>query len=480
MKYAALVALVGVVAVTTGGCASMAKGNSATRSAGLADSKLVGHHPPNANTLYGMARLLRSQNKNDQAEFVLLSVLRDHPAFSPTYNDLAEIRMSQNRFDEAVEYLDKGIAVAPNDAVLLNNAGVCALLKRDYAAALVYFQRASMIAPYEGRYKANVALAMGLNGEHKGSRVMYGQIISADDADFNANLIRNLAKPAAVKAVAYQAPVETPYQDAELDMTQTTSAFQAERMEALSADALATPVAVDETKSVEAAQPEESVPSLEAAAVGPVAPAELVETSSAEAVQAMVSFTNPEVETLNADTITVGLTSEAAGPEESVGPKADAIAFAVEAVEAEPAHIEQAVEASDAGESSAGPAFETQAAQIEPGPQAIEPGADHVAFGIEEGEPAMGDDLAFVLEGVEPEKTPLAPERTVQEREWVDGEFLLAETAPEDHVVPNPVVDAAAGDAQPIELAQTDVFEQLGEEPADYIIETKRLDESTD
>ncbi len=130
MKYAALVALVGVVAITTGGCASMA-GNPATRSAGLADSELLRNHPPNANTVYGMARLLRSQNKNGQAEFVLLGLLRNHPTFGPAYNDLAEIRMSQNRFDEAVEYLDQGIAVSPNDAVLVNNAGVCAVLKRD-------------------------------------------------------------------------------------------------------------------------------------------------------------------------------------------------------------------------------------------------------------------------------------------------------------------------------------------------------------
>lgn len=456
MKYAALVALVGVVAVTTGGCASMA-GNPATRSAGLADSELMRNHPPNANTVYGMARLLRSQNKNGKAEFVLLGLLRNHPTFSPTYNDLAEIRMSQNRFDEAIEYLEKGIAVVPNDAVLLNNAGVCAVLKRDYAGALVYFQRASMIAPYEARYRANVALAMGLNGEHEGSRALYGQIVSADDADFNANLIHGLAKPRVVEEVSHQAPVETTYQGAEVDMTQITSVVLPEEPEAVSIEApstkaVAAPAAMDETKSAEVVQPEE--------AVAPVALAEIVETSSTEAAQAVVSLTNSDVEAHSAEIRTVGLTPEA--------------------VEAEPAPAEQTFEASDAGESEAWTAFETETADAGTGPEAIEPDAAPVDFAIEEGEPAVGDELAYVLEAVEPETAQLIPETTVQEPEWVYGEFLLEETAPEDHVAPSSDVDATEADAQIIELAEADMLVRLGVDPADEVMEMNRVDESTD
>ena len=37
-----------------------------------------------------------------------------------------------------------------------------------------------------------------------------------------------------------------------------------------------------------------------------------------------------------------------------------------------------------------------------------------------------------------------------------------------------------AGDVTAIELAEADVLEQLGEDPADDSIETKRVDESTD
>jgi tetratricopeptide (TPR) repeat protein len=128
--------------------------------------------------------------------------MKEYPDYSPTYNDLAEIRFQQGRLEEAVHYIERGLEIAPNDAVLLNNAGVCSLIKHDYQAALDYFKRASQIAPYESRYRANVALAMGLTGDLEGSRALYGQVVSAEAADHNAQLIQSLVAPPAPQEVA--------------------------------------------------------------------------------------------------------------------------------------------------------------------------------------------------------------------------------------------------------------------------------------
>lgn len=497
MKQIALVALLAAVTVAMSGCATMAKANSGGRTAGLADSDLVSKHPANANTLYGMARLLRSQGKHEQAEYVLLSLERDHPAFSPTYNDLAEIRMSQNRFEEAIEYLDKGIAIAPNDAVLLNNAGVCCLLKRDFESALVYFKRASAIAPYQARYRANVALAMGLNGEHEGSRALYGQIVSTEEADFNAALIRELAGPEPVEQAAAKLPAEVSYQDAELQVTEAARAIETEELDT----ALAQPVVEAAAPAVEPAAPESIAEAhqadvetlhIEDAApvVGPAKPVE--------------SFTNSDVEALEAEIVAVEASSEVVEIVEPDEPAA-AVGFEIEAVELETTDIENSLEPPHAGEEAAELSIDAAAAEVESAAEAkayfAASDETHAAFAIEAGEPAVGDASAFVFEVVEPEEAHVVPEPTVQEREWVEGEYLLRETTPEEQIVVSDsetaeappsmleefvaaetaaIEDPPADDFTAIELAEADVLEQLDEESAVDGIETKRVDQSTD
>lgn len=199
MKYLVQKLLVagvlGTLAVAGSGCARTVQAQSG-QSFGIQDPSIVGNVPPKANTIYGMARLMRAQGNTEQAELALLGLMREYPTFSPTYNDLAEIRIQKGQLDQAVHYLEQGLEIAPNDPVLLNNRGVCALLKHDYDQASQYFKQASALAPYESRYRANLALATGLQGDVAGSKALYQQIVSAKDAEFNAELINQLIAPA--------------------------------------------------------------------------------------------------------------------------------------------------------------------------------------------------------------------------------------------------------------------------------------------
>lgn len=193
------------VMLGAGGCATTGE----QRNVAYAEPDIpgLGPQPPRANTIYGMTRLMRSQGKTEQAELALIGLMREYPNYSPTYNDLAEIRLEQGRMEEAMHYVERGLEVAPNDVVLLNNAGVCHLMKHDYATALDYFKRASGLAPYENRYRANVALAMGLNGDIEGSRALYSQIVSKEQADHNAALIQSMVAPAPTATAEAPAPI---------------------------------------------------------------------------------------------------------------------------------------------------------------------------------------------------------------------------------------------------------------------------------
>lgn len=184
----------GALVVTTGGCATTM---AAHKEARLNHAEDAQSDSPDArpNTMYGMCRILRAQGKTEQAELSLVGLVREFPEFSPAYNDLAEIRLERGRLDEAVKYLEDGMKVAPADPVLQNNAGVCALLKHDYPKALAHFQAAAAVAPYEPRYKANVALATGLNGDPDAGKALYKGVVSDEAAEWNTELIKKMLAP---------------------------------------------------------------------------------------------------------------------------------------------------------------------------------------------------------------------------------------------------------------------------------------------
>ncbi len=200
MTRAAVGLALGALSIGATGCATKAPGSNISYAE--PDTEAIGPQAPRANTIYGMTRLMRAQGNTEQAELALIGLMKEFPEYSPAYNDLAEIRIQQGRFEEAIHYINRGLEIAPNDAVLLNNAGVCALIKHDYAKALGHFQRALDLAPYESRYRANVALATGLNGDIAGSRALYQTIVSKEATEHNIALIESIIAPTAVASPA--------------------------------------------------------------------------------------------------------------------------------------------------------------------------------------------------------------------------------------------------------------------------------------
>lgn len=147
------------------------------------------NRPPTAKTLYAMARILASQGKDDQCEFVLVRAIQQYPKFVPAYCELAELRVRQRRVGEAVDILKRGLAHWPNDPVLLNNLGMCMMLKSEFADAMDLFRDACKTEPQNARYRSNMAAALGMMGRYDESLALYLQVVPPAEAHHNLAIL---------------------------------------------------------------------------------------------------------------------------------------------------------------------------------------------------------------------------------------------------------------------------------------------------
>ena len=144
---------------------------------------------PTARTLYTMARILETQGKESESEYVLRKIVREHPDFAPAYCDLAETLLRQRRLDEAERTLHAGLAVSPRDAVLTNDLGMCKLSRGDFEQALVRFTKAAGIAPDDARFRSNMAVALGMLGRYSESLALYQLILPQHEAHYNLGVL---------------------------------------------------------------------------------------------------------------------------------------------------------------------------------------------------------------------------------------------------------------------------------------------------
>ena len=145
--------------------------------------------PPTAKTLYSMADILATQGKDTECEFVLRRCVQEYPRFTPAYNSLAELQMRQGRVHEAVAVLSKALEIRPKDPVLLNNLGMCLLIRKEYGKALDRFIQAGGLVPESEKYRANMAIALGLLGRHEESLALLEQVLPKDKARHNAEVL---------------------------------------------------------------------------------------------------------------------------------------------------------------------------------------------------------------------------------------------------------------------------------------------------
>ena len=147
-------------------------------------------NPPTAKTLWAMADILATQGRDSECEYVLKRIIQDNPKFLPAYNNLAELQMRQGNTNAAIETLQQALNINSNDPVILNNLGMCWIIKRDYENALKMFTKAAGIIPENVKYRANMAVALGLMGRDEESLSLFNQILPEDQAKHNLSVLQ--------------------------------------------------------------------------------------------------------------------------------------------------------------------------------------------------------------------------------------------------------------------------------------------------
>ena len=151
----------------------------------LSDFETQANRPPTAKTLWAMADILATQGKDSECEFVLKRIIHEHPAFLPAYNSLAELRMRQGQTKAAIQILQDGLNIDPKAPVLLNNLGMCWMILQDNEAALDMFTTAAGIMPENRKYRANMAVVLGLMDRDEESLSLFKQVLPVDLANQN-------------------------------------------------------------------------------------------------------------------------------------------------------------------------------------------------------------------------------------------------------------------------------------------------------
>jgi Flp pilus assembly protein TadD len=154
------------------------------------DFQTQGKNPPTAKTLAAMAEILAAQGRDSECEYVLKRIIQDNPKFLPAYNSLAELQMRRGQTNAAIETLQHALVINPNDTVLLNNLGMCWIIRRDYESALKMFTKAAGIMPENVKYRANMAVALGLMGRDEESLSLFKQVLPEDKANHNLSVLQ--------------------------------------------------------------------------------------------------------------------------------------------------------------------------------------------------------------------------------------------------------------------------------------------------
>ena len=150
--------------------------------------------PPTTATLYSMAKILIHQGRLNDAEVLLQRIINKNPRFLPAYNDLAEIKIRNRRTNEAIAILSKALKNNSDDPTTLNNLGMCWLIRKDYQKALQMFTDAAGLRPENTRYRANMALALGLMKRDDEALALYRQILPEKQARKNIKIIQQAGK----------------------------------------------------------------------------------------------------------------------------------------------------------------------------------------------------------------------------------------------------------------------------------------------
>lgn len=144
---------------------------------------------PEPKTIVLTGRVLSSQGRTEEAEFVLRRVVAEYPDYAPGYSELSELLIKDGRVREATVLLERGLVELPDNAMLHNDLGICRVIIEDFRQAATDFARARELRPDDAAYTANLAMAMGLQGHYDTAISLYREVIPFAEAHANVAVL---------------------------------------------------------------------------------------------------------------------------------------------------------------------------------------------------------------------------------------------------------------------------------------------------
>ena len=140
---------------------------------------------PDPMTIVLTGRVLRSQGRYAESEYVLRRVIDEYPRFAPAYSELGELLIKDGRTSEAINVLEVAVDELPESAFLWNDLGMCLLVAGDNGGAAERFRQAMALDPDEATYTANLAMVTGIMGSYDEAVELYGLVMPMSEARAN-------------------------------------------------------------------------------------------------------------------------------------------------------------------------------------------------------------------------------------------------------------------------------------------------------
>ena len=165
------------------------KAKSDSQRAAEKEPDQIEDRPATPKTMYAYARILFAQGQDGACDQLLAKIIAENPRLQPAYLLQAEVRMRAHRVDDAMVTLYSALRLFPRDDVILNDLGICFLMKSDCKNALAAFTAAAGLQPWNGRYRANMALSLGLMAREEESMSLYAMVLPPKDAQHNLSVV---------------------------------------------------------------------------------------------------------------------------------------------------------------------------------------------------------------------------------------------------------------------------------------------------
>ncbi|XP_050774139.1 protein O-mannosyl-transferase TMTC1 isoform X5 [Gopherus flavomarginatus] len=130
-------------------------------------------NPQHNRALFNLGNLLKSQEKKEEAVFLLRDSIKYGPEFADAYSSLASLLAEQEQFKEAQEVYQAGIENCPESSDLHNNYGVFLVDSGAPERAVSHYQQAIWLSPNHYVAMVNLGRLYRSLGQNKQAEAWY-------------------------------------------------------------------------------------------------------------------------------------------------------------------------------------------------------------------------------------------------------------------------------------------------------------------